>query len=297
MKKLFNVKIIVIFIIGFIIFGSIGIYGANVYHSNSIEYSPTDSSWNVSNVEEAINDLNRIVNNNISNFTGNIITVGLFSSNQTVSVKEIVSNWNELTVDNFKILSPITSGVNGTGGNSSSSVMISRAQYRQGSLSYDNTTGQLTVNVPTIWHSYWFYKENKSYYESTFNTTVAVVCNPSSTNLTTIGTYSSNQTVNIKDKVSNWNELTVDNFRILQPTTSGINGTGGNSSSSVMVSRAQFKKGSLSYNNTTGDLTITVPTVWHSYWFYNENKSYYESTFNMSVTVVCGDFIKIYNIY
>ena len=45
------------FILGGLIFGSIGIYGANVYNSNSIEYNPTDSSWKVSNVNDAINSL------------------------------------------------------------------------------------------------------------------------------------------------------------------------------------------------------------------------------------------------
>ena len=45
------------FILGGLIFGSIGIYGTNNYQSNTIEYSPTDASWEVSNVSEAINSL------------------------------------------------------------------------------------------------------------------------------------------------------------------------------------------------------------------------------------------------
>ena len=45
------------FILGGLIFGSIGIYGANVYESNTIEYSPTDENWEVSTVNEAINSL------------------------------------------------------------------------------------------------------------------------------------------------------------------------------------------------------------------------------------------------
>jgi len=49
------------FIIGGLIFGSIGIYGSNVYESNSIEYSPTDASWEVSNVGDAINSLHSVV--------------------------------------------------------------------------------------------------------------------------------------------------------------------------------------------------------------------------------------------
>ena len=44
------------FILGIILCGGI-VYGVNTYESNTIEYSPTDTSWNVSNVNEAINSL------------------------------------------------------------------------------------------------------------------------------------------------------------------------------------------------------------------------------------------------
>ena len=46
-----------IFILGGIVFGSIGIYGANIYESNEVEYTPTDSNWNVNTVNDAINSL------------------------------------------------------------------------------------------------------------------------------------------------------------------------------------------------------------------------------------------------
>lgn len=44
------------FILGIILCSGI-IYGANTYESNSIEYSPTDASWDVNNVGEALNGL------------------------------------------------------------------------------------------------------------------------------------------------------------------------------------------------------------------------------------------------
>ena len=50
-------KILIGIIIGGIVFGCLGIYGANIYESNSIEYNPTDASWEVNNVNDAINDL------------------------------------------------------------------------------------------------------------------------------------------------------------------------------------------------------------------------------------------------
>jgi len=43
-------------ILGIILCSGI-VYGAKVYESNAIEYSPIDSSWEVSNVNEAINGL------------------------------------------------------------------------------------------------------------------------------------------------------------------------------------------------------------------------------------------------
>ena len=44
------------FILGIILCSGI-VYGVNIYESNTIKYSPTDTSWNVSNVNEAINSL------------------------------------------------------------------------------------------------------------------------------------------------------------------------------------------------------------------------------------------------
>jgi len=47
------------FILGGLIFGSV-VYGINVYQSDAIEYNPTDTSWGVSNVGEALNSLHSI---------------------------------------------------------------------------------------------------------------------------------------------------------------------------------------------------------------------------------------------
>lgn len=44
-------------IIGGIIFGSIGVGAATLYYSNQVSYTPTDTSWQVSNVDEALNSL------------------------------------------------------------------------------------------------------------------------------------------------------------------------------------------------------------------------------------------------
>ena len=49
-------KLLLGFLLGIILCGGIT-YGANIYQSNSIEYNPTDASWEVDNVSAAINSL------------------------------------------------------------------------------------------------------------------------------------------------------------------------------------------------------------------------------------------------
>ena len=56
-------KIILGIIIGAIIFGSIGVLGANyLYKANEVSYTPEDSEFEVDNVEDAINDLYSLTN-------------------------------------------------------------------------------------------------------------------------------------------------------------------------------------------------------------------------------------------
>ena len=50
-------KYILTFILGGLFFGSIGTVVALNYNAKDIEFTPSDSSWNVNNVEDAIKDL------------------------------------------------------------------------------------------------------------------------------------------------------------------------------------------------------------------------------------------------
>lgn len=105
-----------------------------------------------------------------------------------------------------------------------------------------------------------------------------------------LGIFSSSQNVDIKSKISDWQNLSVQNFRILQSPNSITSMTGGDDSTNTMVSKAIYYPGALSYNNGAGILTITLPRVWHSYWRYTHNEPYYETTFNLPVEVICGEF-------
>ena len=60
MKKIINKlksNLLFTFIISGIIFGSIGIYAASLYYAKDVQYEPTDETWEVSNVSEAIDSL------------------------------------------------------------------------------------------------------------------------------------------------------------------------------------------------------------------------------------------------
>ena len=59
MKKIIkiNLKIMIAFVIGGIVFGSVGVVSAYTLLSNHIEYQPADSAWKVNNVEDALDSL------------------------------------------------------------------------------------------------------------------------------------------------------------------------------------------------------------------------------------------------
>lgn len=52
-----NVKLFVGFIIGGLLFGSIGVYATTQYLAKDIKFTPLNSEWNVDNVDDAINEL------------------------------------------------------------------------------------------------------------------------------------------------------------------------------------------------------------------------------------------------
>lgn len=71
-----NIKLFVGIIIGGILFGSIGVYATTQYLAKDIKFAPSNSEWNVDNVESAINDLYFTKSNNI-------YKKGVFNANTT----------------------------------------------------------------------------------------------------------------------------------------------------------------------------------------------------------------------
>jgi len=129
-------------IVGIILCGGI-VYGANIYESNSIEYSPTDASWEVENVNDALNDLHTLVG---AASKSNIYKLGTGRSFNISSIVGI-ENVGNYTKDNF-IVVPTGSSINKSPMQTvgSQDYPSATATLSSGSVTYDTTTGTVTVS-------------------------------------------------------------------------------------------------------------------------------------------------------
>ena len=57
MRKLINKNTLFGFIIGLTVMGIVGVSAATLYYSNEVSYKPTDTTWNVDNVKDALDEL------------------------------------------------------------------------------------------------------------------------------------------------------------------------------------------------------------------------------------------------
>ena len=92
-------KYILGLITGILVCGSIGLVIAATYNAGAITYTPSDNTWNVSNVESAINDLKNISDNGFKLVGEKEIS---FSSGQTTPTKVNieVKDSNYISVEN-----------------------------------------------------------------------------------------------------------------------------------------------------------------------------------------------------
>jgi len=91
MKKIINKSSIFTFILGILFCNGI-IYGVNLYKSEDIQYTPTDNSWEVDNVNDALNDLY-----NIKKELDNIKNLGDATSSDIEKDKTAVVNGELVT--------------------------------------------------------------------------------------------------------------------------------------------------------------------------------------------------------
>ena len=101
-------KLIISFILGGIIFGSVGIYAAS-YLATDVSYTPTDSSWKVSNVNDALNELYNKKNINISSaaYVSDIMTQ-LYAETATKELQITLpagTYWVQASINNYRNLS------------------------------------------------------------------------------------------------------------------------------------------------------------------------------------------------
>ena len=107
MKKIFDKKILFSFVLGILVCGGI-VYGVNTYESETIQYSPTDSSWTVNNVSDALNDL--YLNKNMEMIKNSSAT-----SNTSITIPDGVSNGYLIVSVITTMSSNISTQLSGTG--------------------------------------------------------------------------------------------------------------------------------------------------------------------------------------
>lgn len=105
MKKYFknNLKLFAGIIIGVVAFGSIVVYASSIL-ANDISFTPKDNTWEVSNVEDAINSLYSNINkDNLEFFSGVISTSsgGLFYTKNI----DIPENTKKVTIESYMVSS------------------------------------------------------------------------------------------------------------------------------------------------------------------------------------------------
>ena len=180
-------KALIGFILGGIIFGSIGIYATSLYYAKDISYEPSDASWEVSNVNDALNNLYsmKIELDNIKNL-GNATAADILSGKTAVVKGKTITGTNDGgtkivnlgtgTSYNIKTLCPdvdYTSltinnfiyGMSGAGATSAGYGKVTgdgRSLYSSSTGlnvkgTYNNTTGILTIsgNTQTIQGRYY----------------------------------------------------------------------------------------------------------------------------------------------
>jgi len=134
-------KLITGFILGIIACSGI-VYAAN-YLASDISYEPTDASWEVNNVNDALNDLYENSKSNNEPVTNSPILIYTGSRSGSVNVKNLYpDDYMNFTVDNFLYKPKEVYGY------ASSAYPLGTYQPTgKASYSYDANTGVLSYNT------------------------------------------------------------------------------------------------------------------------------------------------------
>ena len=103
------------FIIGIVVASSVSVIAATVYYSNQVSYTPTDTTWNVENVKDALDELRSIETEltnlkNLGDATANEIVVG---KTAVVNGQLVTGTLEQSTgISSFNVYRASTSGNN-----------------------------------------------------------------------------------------------------------------------------------------------------------------------------------------
>ena len=164
-------KLIIAFILGGIVFGSIGIYATTLYKATDIFYEPSDASWEVSNVNDAINSLyENAASNNGAMSAKKYSNTG--KTSQTTTFEETVTSSKKMMI----ILQTISS--NATGESSAVSVTVNGEEQTLIDLGasapiYDSKYVILSLKENDVVVA--TAKRNKGTYESTKSAYIIVI--------------------------------------------------------------------------------------------------------------------------
>lgn len=254
-------KNILCFILGGIIFGTIGVGATYVYTARDISFLPSDENWNVSNASEAISSLKddlNTVNNNVSEYKNNIA--------QTLTDNGITTNSNDSfeTIDNN-----IDDGIN----NYKSQINTCNSNYSTLNTNFTNYKKGVTTALKN---------KGVNVTESSTLAQVETGINGMSTKAVLIGTYSGNKTINVSSYIKSGD--TKDNFIIEVTGWSAVSGSGDNTppkSGSASGYYASLSANSISKSLSGNNLTISgavataqVKSDWGTGWGVSANISY-----------------------
>ena len=110
MKKIFESKLFC-FVLGAIIFSGITVYASTTYLSNQVSFTPTNSVWNVNNVEDALNILYDRTDLNLSLYSSDNIT-GTITTSRKLNLD--ITNGEYLLVVNVYNAGETFTGLNST---------------------------------------------------------------------------------------------------------------------------------------------------------------------------------------
>ena len=258
-------KNILSFILGGLIFGTIGVGATYVYTARDISFLPSDENWNVTNASEAISSLKddlNTVNNNVSEYKNNIA--------QTLTENGITTNSNDSfeTIDNN-----IDDGIN----NYKSQINTCNSNYSTLNTNFTNYKKGVTTSL-----------KNKGVNVTESSTLAQVqsgINNMGSTDVYYLGTGTS---FNIKTLFPNdYQNFTNSNFIVKFIKTNATNWTDMRSKDGGASNTSPSTSVTVSYNSKTGALTINGTQVTSTH-FNNWDNQYYYITHTVGVYLVVG---------